>query len=87
MSANSDEIQILVYDYFATLNTTGTDTVTVTLSYSQPATATLSRWPSGTTVPLWHFPRSRPASMDIRWMKRPASRLKQLLSSSEPTRF
>lgn len=32
MSASGDEIQVLVYDYFATLNTTGTDSVTVTLS-------------------------------------------------------
>jgi xylan 1,4-beta-xylosidase len=32
MSANSDEIQILVYDFFSTLNTTGTDSVTVNVS-------------------------------------------------------
>ena len=32
MSANSDEIQILVYDQYATMNTTGTDSVTVTVS-------------------------------------------------------
>jgi xylan 1,4-beta-xylosidase len=31
-SASGDEIQILVYDYYATMNTTGTDMVTVTLS-------------------------------------------------------
>jgi xylan 1,4-beta-xylosidase len=32
MSAAGDEIQILVYDYYATLNTTGTDMVTVTVN-------------------------------------------------------
>jgi len=32
MSAAGDEIQILVYDYYATLNTTGSDMVTVTLN-------------------------------------------------------
>src|SRR3954464_1762657 len=32
MSANSDEVQILVYNTFATMNTTGSDMVTVTLS-------------------------------------------------------
>ena len=32
MSAGSDEIQILVYDSYATLNTTGTDSVTVNVS-------------------------------------------------------
>jgi xylan 1,4-beta-xylosidase len=37
MSANSDELQILVYNYFATLNTTGSDTVTVNVS-NLPAT-------------------------------------------------
>jgi len=31
-SANGDEVQILVYNFFATLNTTGTDDVTVTVS-------------------------------------------------------
>src|SRR4029077_10382941 len=32
LSANSDEVQVLVYDTFATLNTTGTDSVTVTVN-------------------------------------------------------
>jgi xylan 1,4-beta-xylosidase len=32
MSAAGDEIQILLYDFYATLNTTGTDMVTVTLN-------------------------------------------------------
>ena len=32
MSASGDELQILVYNYFATLNTTGTDNVTVNVS-------------------------------------------------------
>ena len=32
MSASNDEVQILVYDTYATLNTTGTDMVTVTLN-------------------------------------------------------
>jgi len=32
MSANSDEVQVLVYNQFATMNTTGTDMVTITLS-------------------------------------------------------
>ena len=32
MSASSDEVQILVYDTFATLNTTGTDSVTVNVN-------------------------------------------------------
>jgi len=32
MSANSDELQILVYDYYATLNTTGSDMVNVSVS-------------------------------------------------------
>jgi len=32
MSAGDDEIQILVYNYFATLNTTGSDDVTVTVN-------------------------------------------------------
>ena len=39
MSASGDEIQILVYDYYATLNTTGTDMVTVTLTNLPPAMA------------------------------------------------
>ena len=39
MSASDDEIQILVYDYYATLNTTGTDMVTVTLNNLPPAMA------------------------------------------------
>jgi hypothetical protein len=37
MSANSDEVQILVYNQFATFNTTGSDMVTVTLN-NLPAT-------------------------------------------------
>ena len=37
MSANSDELQILVYDQYATFNTTGTDMVTVNVS-NLPAT-------------------------------------------------
>jgi xylan 1,4-beta-xylosidase len=37
MSANGDEVQILVYDQFTTFNTTGTDMVTVNLS-NLPAT-------------------------------------------------
>ena len=37
MSTAGDELQILVYDYYATLNTTGTDMVTVTLN-NLPAT-------------------------------------------------
>jgi xylan 1,4-beta-xylosidase len=32
MSATDDEIQVLVYNYFATANTTGSDTVTMTLN-------------------------------------------------------
>jgi xylan 1,4-beta-xylosidase len=32
MSANSDELQILVYNYYQTLNTTGTDNVTINVS-------------------------------------------------------
>jgi len=32
LSAGSDELQILVYNYYATLNTTGTDNVTVNVS-------------------------------------------------------
>src|SRR5262245_9192448 len=31
-SASGDEIQVLVYNYFATLNTTGTDNVTITVN-------------------------------------------------------
>ncbi len=37
MSANSDELQILVYDQYTTFNTTGTDMVTVNVS-NLPAT-------------------------------------------------
>jgi xylan 1,4-beta-xylosidase len=37
MSANNDELQILVYNYFATLNTIGSDTVNVNVS-NLPAT-------------------------------------------------
>ena len=37
MSANSDEVQILVYNQYATFNTTGTDMVTVNVS-NLPAT-------------------------------------------------
>ena len=37
ISAGSDEVQILVYNYYATLNTTGTDNVTVNVS-NLPAT-------------------------------------------------
>jgi xylan 1,4-beta-xylosidase len=37
MSANSDEVQILVYNYYATVKTTGTDDVTVTVK-NLPAT-------------------------------------------------
>jgi hypothetical protein len=32
MSANSDEVQVLVYNQFSAMNTTGTDMVTITLS-------------------------------------------------------
>jgi xylan 1,4-beta-xylosidase len=37
ISASGDEIQILIYDYYQTMNTTGTDTVTVTIN-NLPAT-------------------------------------------------
>jgi xylan 1,4-beta-xylosidase len=39
LSAAGDEIQILVYDVYTTLNTTGTDMVTVTLNNLPPALA------------------------------------------------
>jgi len=39
VSADGDEIQILVYDFYATLNTTGTDMVTVTLNNVPPSLA------------------------------------------------
>ncbi|HEX7507972.1 MAG TPA: carbohydrate-binding protein, partial [Polyangia bacterium] len=38
-SANADEIQILVYDYFATVKTTGSDSVTVNVNNLPPALA------------------------------------------------
>jgi xylan 1,4-beta-xylosidase len=48
MSANSDELEILVYDYYATLNTTGSDMVTINVS-NIPATM------MGKTLYLTHF--------------------------------
>jgi hypothetical protein len=39
MSTAQDELQILVYDYFATLNSSGTDNVTVNVSNLPPALA------------------------------------------------
>jgi xylan 1,4-beta-xylosidase len=48
MSANNDEVQILVYDTYATLNTTGTDMVTVTLNNLPTALA-------GKNLFLTHF--------------------------------
>ena len=64
MSANGDEIQILVYDYFATLNTTGTDDVTVTLS-NLPSGA-------GGEGGLRHpFPRRRDPQQPLQRLDRP----------------
>ena len=64
MSAAGDELQILVYDYYATLNTTGTDMVTVNVSNLPAALA-------GKQVFVTQFRRRRDPQQPVQRLDQP----------------